>query len=168
LADPDFPCSGLTTKESGMNRLIVLALVAVLATGATAGLAAGATGPSSPAKVSVRKTKLGKILVNGKGVTLYLFMKDKKGKSACSGACARAWRPLLTKGRPKASGGASAAKLGTTRRSDGTLQVTYNRHPLYTFVQDRGKPGSTTGEGSKAFGAEWYVLAASGNKIDKS
>jgi predicted lipoprotein with Yx(FWY)xxD motif len=105
--------------------------------------------------------------VNGKGVTLYLFMKDKKGKSACSGACAQAWPPLLTKGRAKASGGASASKLGTTRRSDGTTQVTYNGHPLYTFVADRGKPGSTAGEGSKAFGAEWYVLATSGNKIDK-
>jgi predicted lipoprotein with Yx(FWY)xxD motif len=150
-----------------MTRLIVLTLVAVLGVGAGAGLASGATGPSSPAKVAVRTTKLGKVLVNGKGVTLYLFMKDKKGKSACSGACAQAWPPLLTKGRAKASGGASASKLGTTRRSDGTTQVTYNGHPLYTFVADRGKPGSTAGEGSKAFGAEWYVLATSGNKIDK-
>ena len=151
-----------------MTRLIVLTLVAVLGVGAAAGLASGATGPSSPAKVAVRTTKLGKVLVNGKGVTLYLFMKDKKGKSACSGACAKAWPPLLTKGRPTVSGGASAAKLGTTRRSDGTTQVTYNGHPLYTFVLDHSKPGSTAGQGSKAFGAEWYVLGTNGNKIDKS
>ena len=151
-----------------MTRLSVFALVAVLAVGATAGVAAGASSPSSPAKVGVHNTKLGKVLVNGKGVTLYLFMKDKKGKSACSGACAQAWPPLLTKGRPQASGGTSAAKLGTTRRSDGTTQVTYNGHPLYTFVLDHSKPGSTAGEGSKAFGAEWYVLGTNGNKIDKS
>ncbi|MEA2135107.1 MAG: hypothetical protein QOC68_3016 [Solirubrobacteraceae bacterium] len=151
-----------------MTRLSVFALVAVLAVGATAGVAAGASSPSSPAKIGVRNTKLGKVLVNGKGVTLYLFMKDKNGKSACSGACAQAWPPLLTKGRPQASGGTSSAKLGTTRRSDGTTQVTYNGHPLYTFVLDHGKPGSTAGEGSKAFGAEWYVLGTNGNKIDKS
>jgi predicted lipoprotein with Yx(FWY)xxD motif len=106
--------------------------------------------------------------VNSKGVTLYLFMKDKNGKSACTGACAKAWPPLLTKGRAHASGGASAKKLGTTRRADGTTQVTYNGHPLYTFIMDNNKPGSTTGEGSKAFGAEWYVLGTNGNKIEKA
>jgi predicted lipoprotein with Yx(FWY)xxD motif len=150
-----------------MTRLTVFVLTAVLALGVTAGLAAGASSPSSPAKVGVRSTKLGKVLVNGKGVTLYLFMKDKKGKSACAGACAKAWPPLLTKGHPKASGGASSAKLGTTKRSNGTTQVTYNGHPLYTFIMDHNKPGSTAGEGSKAFGAEWYVLGTNGNKIEK-
>src|SRR4051794_15688569 len=122
-----------------MSRLIAFVLTAVLTVGATAGLAAGASNPRAPAKVGVRKTKLGKILVNSKGATLYLFMKDKKGKSACSGACAKAWPPLLTKGRPKVSGGAASAKLGTTRRADGTTQVTYNGHPVYTFVMDHGK-----------------------------
>jgi predicted lipoprotein with Yx(FWY)xxD motif len=151
-----------------VTRLAILALTAVVAVGATAGVAAGAYTPSTAAKVSVRKTTLGKILVNGKGVTLYLFMKDKTGKSACSGACAKAWPPLLTKGHPHAAGGASAAKLGTTRRSDGTTQVTYNGHPLYTFILDHNKPGSTAGEGSKAFGAEWYVLGTNGNKIEEA
>jgi predicted lipoprotein with Yx(FWY)xxD motif len=150
-----------------MTRLIGFVIAAVLAVGATAGIAAGANTTSSPAKVGARTTKIGKVLVNGKGVTLYLFMKDKKGKSACSGACATAWPPLLTKGRPKASGGASAAKLGSIRRADGTTQVTYNGHPLYTFVLDHGKPGSTMGQASKAFGAEWYVLGTNGTKIDK-
>ena len=151
-----------------MNRLTVVVLTAVVAVGATAGIAAGASSPSTPAKVGVRNTKLGKILVNGKGVTLYLFMKDKNGKSACTGPCASAWPPLLTKGRAQAGGGASAAKLGTTRRSDGTTQVTYNGHPLYTFIMDNNKPGNTTGEGSKAFGAEWYVLGTNGKKIEKA
>ena len=150
-----------------MTRLTVLLLTAVVAVGVSAGIAAGASSPSSPAKVSVRSTKLGKVLVNGKGVTLYLFLKDKNGKSACTGACAKAWPPLLTKGRPTAAGGAAAAKLGTTRRADGTTQVTYARHPLYTFIGDNNKPGSTAGEGSKAFGAEWYVVGTNGKQIEK-
>jgi predicted lipoprotein with Yx(FWY)xxD motif len=150
-----------------MTRLIAFALTAALALGATAGLAAGASAPSSRAKVSVRSTKLGKVLVNGKGVTLYLFGKDKKNKSACSGACAQAWPPLLTKGKPMASGGASAAKLGTTKRADGTTQVTYNGHPLYTFIMDHNKAGSTAGEGINAFGAVWDVVGTNGNRIVK-
>jgi predicted lipoprotein with Yx(FWY)xxD motif len=150
-----------------MSRLTALALTAVVAAGGTAGAAVAATSPSAPAKVGVRTTKLGKILVNSKGVTLYLFEKDKKGKSACSGACAKAWPPLLTKGKPKASGGASAAKLGTTKRTDGTTQVTYNGHPLYTFIMDANKPGRTAGQGVDAFGAEWYVLGTNGKGIEK-
>jgi predicted lipoprotein with Yx(FWY)xxD motif len=151
-----------------MSRLTLLAVAVVLAIATTAGVAVGASHPRSPAKVGVRSTSLGKILVNGKGVTLYLFEKDKKGKSACSGACATAWPPLLTKGKPRASGGAVASKLGTTKRSDGTTQVTYNRHPLYTFFKDANKPGRTTGEGVDAFGAEWYVVGTKGSAIEKS
>jgi predicted lipoprotein with Yx(FWY)xxD motif len=150
-----------------MTRLTVLVLTAVLALGATAGIAAAAYGPSPSAKVGVRSTKLGKVLVNGKGVTLYMFLKDKKNKSACSGACAKAWPPLLTKGHPTATGGASAAKLGTTKRPDGTTQVTYNGHPLYTFIMDHNKPGSTAGEGINAFGAVWDVVGTNGNRIAK-
>jgi predicted lipoprotein with Yx(FWY)xxD motif len=150
-----------------MKRLTVFVLGVALALGATAGLAAGASSPSSPAKIGVRSTSLGKVLVNGKHVTLYLFMKDKNGKSACSGACAKAWPPVLTKGRPTASGGAASAKLGTTKRADGTTQVTYNGHPLYTFIKDNNKPGSTAGEGLDAFGAEWYVVGTNGKKIEK-
>jgi predicted lipoprotein with Yx(FWY)xxD motif len=149
-----------------VTRLPLLALAAVAAIGVTGGVAVGASGPSGPAKVGVRSTSLGKVLVNGKGVTLYLFEKDKKGKSACSGQCAAAWPPLLTKGKPSASGSVSASKLGTTRRSDGTTQVTYAGHPLYTFIMDKNKPGSTKGEGLDAFGAEWYVLGTNGKKIE--
>src|SRR3954464_8890010 len=87
-----------------MSRLLVFALPVVLARGATPARAAGASNPSSPAKVGVRHTKLGKILTNGKGVTLYLFMKDKKGKSACNSACAQAWPPLLTQGSAEGLG----------------------------------------------------------------
>jgi predicted lipoprotein with Yx(FWY)xxD motif len=74
---------------------------------------------------------------------------------------------LLTKGKPKASGSVKASKLGTTKRSDGTTQVTYGGHPLYTFIADKSKPGSTKGEGLDAFGAEWYVVGTNGKKIEK-
>jgi predicted lipoprotein with Yx(FWY)xxD motif len=114
--------------------------------------------------VSVAKTHLGKILVNSRGRTLYLFKKDSGTKSACFGACATAWPPLRTGGKPTAGKGAKASLLGTTRRSDGKPQVTYNGHPLYTFIMDK-KAGQTNGEGFTAFGARWFVLSAAGKQV---
>jgi predicted lipoprotein with Yx(FWY)xxD motif len=150
-----------------VRRLIVFALAAALAASAAlAGLALAASSPTKPATVKTRHVSLGTIVVDGKSHTLYLFEKDKHGKSACSGACATNWPPLLTKGKPKASGKVKASKLGTTKRSDGTTQVTYGGHPLYTFVLDKNKPGSTKGEGVDAFGAEWYVVGTNGKKIE--
>jgi predicted lipoprotein with Yx(FWY)xxD motif len=146
-------------------RFLLLAVLAALAVLGTVAVGTGSAA-SGGATVTVRKTKLGTILVDAHGRTLYLFMKDKKGKSECTGACAAGWPPLMTHGKPKAGKGAEAKLLGTTARKNGT-QVTYNGHPLYRFVGD-SKAGETNGEGSKAFGAEWYVLAPSGNKIDKS
>jgi predicted lipoprotein with Yx(FWY)xxD motif len=142
-------------------------LTVALAGAAFAAVTAFAAGPTKPATVNLRSTKLGKVIVNGKSVTMYLFEKDKNGKSACSGACATAWPPLLTKGKPKAGKGVKASLLGTTKRSDGTTQVTYNKHPLYGFIMDKNKAGSTKGEGVDAFGAEWYVVGANGKKIEK-
>jgi predicted lipoprotein with Yx(FWY)xxD motif len=151
-----------------MSRRTVATLAVMLfAAAAIASAAFAASGPSGPATVKSRSTSLGTILVDAKGRTLYLFEKDRAGKSACSGACAKNWPPLLTKGAPKAAGSARKAKLGTTRRADGTSQVTYAGHPLYTFVVDAGKPGSTKGEGIEAFGAEWYVVGTAGKKIEK-
>jgi predicted lipoprotein with Yx(FWY)xxD motif len=150
-----------------VKRLMAVALAAVLAASVLAGLALAASKPTKPATVKVRSTKLGKIVVDGPARTLYLFEKDKNGKSACSGACAKNWPPLLTKGKPKAGTGAQASKLGTTKRSDGTTQVTYGGHPLYTFVADKSKPGSTKGQGVDAFGAEWYVVGPNGKKVEK-
>jgi predicted lipoprotein with Yx(FWY)xxD motif len=149
-----------------MKRL--LAVVTILALGVGAVTAIAASAPTKPATVKVRKVSLGRILVNGKSQTLYLFEKDKKGKSACSGQCAKFWPPLLTKGKPKAGSGVKASLLGTTKRSDGTTQVTYNKHPLYRFLDDNNKVGSTKGEGVNAFGAEWYVVGTNGKKIEKS
>jgi predicted lipoprotein with Yx(FWY)xxD motif len=143
------------------------ALVLVLA---LAGMAT-ASGPGSAKKaakgavVTTRKTKLGTILVNAQGRSLYLFLKDKNGKSACSGACAKAWPPVMTNGKPHAAGGVNAKLLGTTKRSNGT-QVTYNGHPLYTFFKDT-KAGQTSGQGSNFFGGLWYVMGPNGKEITK-
>jgi predicted lipoprotein with Yx(FWY)xxD motif len=146
-----------------MRRPIALLATLALAIAALASLTAIASSATSqPATVKTGTSSLGRIVVDGKSHTLYLFQKDKNGKSACSGACAQNWPPLLTKGKPKAGAGAKAALLGTTKRADGTTQVTYNKHPLYTFVGDAGKKGATNGEGLNAFGARWYVVAAKG------
>ncbi|MFN8160498.1 MAG: hypothetical protein U0R52_05570 [Solirubrobacterales bacterium] len=107
--------------------------------------------------------KLGRIVVDAKGFTLYDFRKDKGGKSACDGACAKAWPPLLSSGAPVAKGGAEASKLGTTKRNDGTTQVTYADHPLYTYVADR-KPGEARGDDVTSFGAQWYALTPAGEE----
>ena len=118
------------------------------------------------AVVSTAKTKLGRILVDSRGRTVYLFEKDRNGKSACTGQCAAFWPPLITNGKPRVSNGARASLIGMTKRADGRMQVTYNHHPLYRFAKDR-KAGQTNGEGVNAFGAEWYVVSPAGSKIDK-
>jgi predicted lipoprotein with Yx(FWY)xxD motif len=143
--------------------LLALATLASMAIATTTAFAAPRA--ASTATVSARTTKLGRILVDVHGRTLYLFLKDQHGKSACSGACAKAWPPLMTNGRPKVSGGAEAGMLGTTHRASGT-QVTYAGHPLYLFAGDK-KAGQTSGEGSTAFGAPWYVIGTNGHEIDK-
>jgi predicted lipoprotein with Yx(FWY)xxD motif len=114
--------------------------------------------------VSTATSHLGRILVNSRGHTLYLFGKDRNGKSACSGQCATFWPPLIASGKPRVAGGAKASLIGTTKRADGRLQVTYNHHPLYTFVKDKQK-GQTNGEGLNAFGAKWYAVSPAGAKV---
>ena len=149
-------------------RMIVVA-AAVAALAATIFVLHPAATHAAPAKgavVSTANTSLGRIIVNSNGRTLYLFEKDRNGKSACSGQCAVCWPPLITSGKPGATGGASASLIGTTRRADGRLQVTYNHHPLYTFVKDK-KAGQTNGEGVNAFGAGWDALSPAGAKIEK-
>ena len=150
-----------------MNRPL-LGIAALTAAGSLAvGLGGALAAQSAGAKVSLGSTSLGKILVNSGGRTLYLFEKDKNGKSACSGACAGYWPPLITTGKPVAGAGVKASLLGTTKRADGRMQVTYNHHPLYTFVLDTAK-GQTKGQNLNKFGADWYVLLAAGNKVEGS
>jgi predicted lipoprotein with Yx(FWY)xxD motif len=149
--------------------ILFLPLALAACGGAATGYGGGAPASSQsvPATISVGSSSLGQILVGANGTTLYLFEADTGTQSTCSGACAQAWPPLTTTGAPQAAGGASASLLGTTTRSDGTTQVTYSGHPLYSFVSDT-KPGDTNGEGSTAFGAGWDVLSPAGAKIEKS
>jgi predicted lipoprotein with Yx(FWY)xxD motif len=122
------------------------------------------TTPTKTATIRVANSRLGRILVDATGRTLYLFKADIGTTSACSGACATAWPPLRTGATPVVAGGANAALVGTIPRSDGARQVTYQGHPLYLFVKDH-KPGDITGQGVVAFGAAWFVLSPAGNQI---
>lgn len=106
---------------------------------------------------------LGTVLVDSEGMTLYDFHKDKGSKSACYGACAAAWPPLLTEGNPQAQGAADRSLLGTTKRNDGTIQVTYDGWPLYTYAGDQ-KPGDANGNDISQYGAQWYALLPNGEE----
>src|SRR6476469_10521178 len=119
-----------------ITAILVAAAVIAIAAAAIAIASSSSTSSSSSATIKRRSTSLGKIVVDSKGHTLYLFEKDHHGKSACSGACAQNWPPLTVKGKPKAGTGLKASRLGTTKRTNGKTQVTYGGHPLYTFVVD--------------------------------
>jgi predicted lipoprotein with Yx(FWY)xxD motif len=139
------------------------------ATGATAAppSRANTSNPSTPSPAVVRVANnraLGKILVDSKGRTLYLFTKDSGTKSACVGMCATAWPPLMANGTPKAGSGAKASLVGTAPRSGGTSQVTYKGHLLYTFIKDTSA-GDTNGEGLSAFGGHWFAVSPSGARV---
>jgi predicted lipoprotein with Yx(FWY)xxD motif len=110
---------------------------------------------------------LGTVLVNSEGLTVYEFLKDQGTTSSCYGECEQAWPPVISQGQPTAGEGASASQLGTTKRKDGTLQVTYAGHPLYTFFEDTA-PGDAKGNGSEAFGGEWWALDQSGSPVEGS
>ena len=158
-----------------MSRIMVVIGIAVVAfavaacggtSGGGYGGGGGSTAASSSGKgsVALASTKLGKVLVDGNGRTLYLFEADKGTMSKCDGACASAWPPLTTSGKPTAGTGVVAAKLGTAKRADGTTGVTYDGHPLYTYAGD-GAPGQTAGEGLTDYGAPWYALSAAGKTV---
>jgi predicted lipoprotein with Yx(FWY)xxD motif len=138
---------------------VVLAVLAVTATALASTTAAS--------QVKARKTSLGMVLVDSKGHTLYLFEKDRSGKSACYGACAANWPAYLTTGKPTAATGIRSTMLGTVKRTDGKLQVTYNHHPLYHFKFDT-KAGTTKGENANAFGAHWFAVSPKGVKVAPS
>jgi predicted lipoprotein with Yx(FWY)xxD motif len=149
--------------KHSIKLLTALAVSTLVASTAAAFAVAGgaATGGT---KVATAKSPLGRILVDSKGITLYDFVKDKGSTSACYGACAALWPPLLTTAKPVAGPGVHASLLGTTKRKDGKLEVTYNGHPLYYFVTDR-KPGQTTGQGVNQFGGPWWVISPAGKEI---
>jgi predicted lipoprotein with Yx(FWY)xxD motif len=150
--------------KHSIRLLTALGATTVLAATAAAFALAGST--TSGVRLHIAKTRLGRILVDSKGITLYDFVKDNDKTSVCYGACAALWPPLVTHGKPVAGSGVRASLLGTTKRKDGKLEVTYGGHPLYYFVSDR-KPGQTTGQGVNQFGGPWWVLSAAGKEIHR-
>jgi predicted lipoprotein with Yx(FWY)xxD motif len=168
------------TRRSGLLRrplvtLAPLAVAGMLVAGCGGngsgggGIYGGGGSPTSSgqpgvATVTAASSKLGMILVDGSGRTLYLFEKDQPDQSACSGGCAAAWPVDNSSGTPKAGSGVKASLLGTIKRSDGATQVTYNHHPLYYYSGDSG-PGQQNGQGLNAFGAAWFVVAPAGGKV---
>jgi predicted lipoprotein with Yx(FWY)xxD motif len=170
-------------RRSGLLRrplvaLVALAAVGVLAAGCgsngsgsggvggygSSGTTPASGGAPSVATVSATSTNLGMILVDGGGRTLYLFEKDQSNQSACAGACAAAWPVDHSSGTPKAGSGVTASMLGTIKRSDGSTQVTYHKHPLYYFQGDSGA-GQHNGQGVDAFGAKWYAVTPAGGAV---
>jgi predicted lipoprotein with Yx(FWY)xxD motif len=157
-----------------MQRLLITAaitsaLLAVACGGTSPSTAAASPSPNpSPSAAAsgttiavATNTKLGQILVDGKGMTVYLFVADSGTTSSCYTSCAAIWPPVLTTGAPQAGTGATASLLGTTTRTDGKIEVTYAGHPLYYFVQDKAS-GDITGQGINGFGGLWWVLTPSG------
>lgn len=123
--------------------------------------------PSASAKgadIGTASGAKGTYLTGASGRAIYLWVADTHGKSVCSGACAQAWPPVTTHGAPVASHGVKPGDLGTTTRSDGARQVTYDGHPLYYFVGDTSA-GETTGEGNNGFGAKWWLVSPGGAAI---
>lgn len=121
--------------------------------------------PTTRSRVGLGETRLGKVLTGAGGRTLYLFEKDRKGRSRCYDDCAGVWPPYLTGDRPRAGNGVRASLLGTVRRTGGTRQVTYGGHPLYYYVKDH-RPGDVTGHDVESFGDEWYAVGANGRKAE--
>lgn len=131
---------------------------------ANAGAGSGSSGTQMVSTVKTTSGSHGTYLVDGSGHALYLFAKDKGGKSSCSGSCATFWPPAEVHGTPKASGSVQAADLGTFKRSDGSEQLTYNGHPLYYYSQD-SSPGDTNGQGKVGFGGKWNLVSPAGTAI---
>jgi predicted lipoprotein with Yx(FWY)xxD motif len=134
-----------------------------IATSAAAGTEPIATSAAAGKKVKAVGSQFGRVIADGRGEALYLFGKEKGRRSQCYGACARAWPPVLTKGRPRAGKGVKARLLGVTKRKNGKLQVTYRGHPLYYYVDDR--PGLILCQNVDEFGGLWLVVKPNGNPV---
>jgi predicted lipoprotein with Yx(FWY)xxD motif len=143
-----------------MKEVRLTVLVSVLAASVAATAAFASTKTST---IALKSTAVGKVLVGPNGHTLYLFTADKGAKSVCYGQCATYWPPLIA-GRPTAGAGLNASKLGTTKRKEGKLQVTYNGHPLYYFAVDK-TAGAIKGQGYVHFGGTWWTVSAAGTKV---
>ena len=145
-------------------RTLLTLLVSLAATVAAADPLSAVSATPGASSLTVRSSAYGKILVDGRGFALYAFTKDPRGKSACHGACARAWPPYTVKRRAVAGRGVRASLIGTTARSDGTLQATYNGRPLYYYVGDK-RAGQVLCQNVVEFGGTWLVVRGSGRLV---
>ena len=143
-----------------MSKVKFAAFVTLIVVGVLATAALASTKRST---ITLKSTAVGKVLVGANGHTLYLFTHDKGAKSSCYGQCAAYWPPLIA-GKPTVGAGLKASLLGTTKRKDGKLQVTYNGHPLYFFAADK-KAGDIKGQDFVHFGGTWWVVSAAGAKV---
>jgi predicted lipoprotein with Yx(FWY)xxD motif len=125
------------------------------------GVEAQEAGDATDADLTVADSEHGEILVDGAGMTLYLFTEDSDGRSVCEDACAAAWPPLLVDADPVPGEGVDGGLLGTTEREDGSTQVTYAGWPLYTWAQDQ-QPGDVTGQGVQEV---WFVVSPAGEAV---
>jgi predicted lipoprotein with Yx(FWY)xxD motif len=150
--------TGTTIRSLGLAALVALAAAGC---GSSAGSASASPERSSRgALLTVAGTKYGRAIADRKGEALYLFTADGRGPSKCYGACAKAWPPLLTRGKPQVGRGLKASAVGTRRRSDGKLQVTYKGQPLYYFVGDA--PGNILCQNVNEYGGDWLIVLPSG------
>jgi predicted lipoprotein with Yx(FWY)xxD motif len=157
-----------TSPIKFLSGAAVLPLVALAVAGCGGSSnSTASTSTQGSATVDVANASLGKILVDSKGRTLYLFKKDTGTKSTCFGACATNWPPERVTRKPTVSSGLTASKAATTQRADGKPEVTYNGHPLYLFVGDK-KPGDTNGQGVNAFGGSWFAVSPAGAQVSGS
>ena len=160
-----------TTPIKFLGAAAVIPLTALVISGcgggtATASPSSPKTAGGGPASVGVASTGLGKILVDSRGRTLYLFKQDTGPRSTCAGACAAVWPPALAAGKPTVGSGANAALIATIKRSDGGSELTYGGHPLYRYAGDQS-PGDTNGQGVTGFGAAWYVVSQAGDQVTR-
>jgi predicted lipoprotein with Yx(FWY)xxD motif len=146
-----------------MRRMLTAMTVVAIGTGTAASLAAAST---KPAKLELRKTRVGTILVNSRGFTLYAFTRDSRNHDACAqiSHCTSLWPAVTTHGRPGAGPGVKGRLIGTITLKNGARQVTYAGHPLYTYIVDSG-PGQTSYVNFFQFGGRWPALNAAGKEV---
>jgi predicted lipoprotein with Yx(FWY)xxD motif len=166
-----------TTRLSLVGLAVSMAAVVVLAgcgssssTSSSSTTEGSAPSPASSGSGAIDvadNPKLGQVLVDSQGHTVYMFEKDESDESYCNGSCAKVWPPVTTQGKPTAGSGVSASKLTTLKRDDGTTQVVFDGHPLYTYVKDEDTEDAY-GNGVDQFGAEWYGLHPNGQKTEQS
>jgi predicted lipoprotein with Yx(FWY)xxD motif len=154
----------MTRTMRSMAVLAVTAALGLLAACTAPGQDASSAAPTDAVVNMATHDSLGPYLTDSRGHALYLWMADTAGTSTCAGACASTWPPLTATGAPKAGPGVDAAKLGTAARTDGSMQVTYDKHPLYLYAPDTAA-GDLTGQGSTSFGAAWWLVNPDGSAI---